>query len=205
MITEKGPTKKFELPIPPMIILAIFVSICIIALDNIGKSIGREYVRVAEQALFISDDLGRYHEEELEEIVLSQTNALTRKIEVYDAGLNPILQLSFRPGFDDVPAITRYERLRLLVERSAEGQAVVDYDGAKQAVFYQWLNNSEGNRRLVIIFSATGQFDGHNLVSLISYIGVLGVWGMVIVFYRSKDTETSSLVKILRRRWAENR
>lgn len=204
MSTEQSRPKKFEFPIPPAIILAICACICIIALDIVGKSIGREYIRLAEQSLFISDDLGRYTDERLEDIILSQTNGLTRKIEVYDAGLNVILQLSFRAGFDDIPAIVKYERLRMLVEQSAEGQTVIEYEGAKQAVFYQWLDSSEGNRRLVVIFSATGHFPSHEFVSFISYLGVVAVWGIVIAFYHNKDAQTSSIVGILRRRWSEN-
>lgn len=164
-------------------VLLVLVSLCIIFLNYKGKAIGREFVKNAQEALFLEDDSGKYNDKALEEVLVENLNTVTKRIELYDDQLEPMFQITFNSEPGD-PSVYQFARLKEIIDEDRQfknsGQAVVTIDGMIQSAYYKWLRNSENEQRLVIIYSALGRFQNYYYIDFIAWAGVVITWIIAI-------------------------
>lgn len=169
-------------PLPIEIVFALFISISFITLDRVGKNIGEEYRNNAVQSLFIQD-ISEFNQSnhELAKLLLENSNSNIKRLEIYDANISPLLALSFTKDTDKNSTMESMNDIRQYVYGNDEGQAIADTKNGQQAMYFKWILNQSGERRLIVIWSYLNKFDPHNFVTLITFFGIALTWGLVLI------------------------
>ena len=163
-------------------LIIIAIALCMIFLNTFTVNKLDELQKATNDAIFVKGDMEFGDEEQFAEEVVNYLPDTYKMIELYDENLELGFQIQFND--DQVPKadITQYPNIVSILQNNDEGQTRVDIGGVEQDVYFKWLTNN-GERRLLIVYSAIRPVSGLWIFSLVCYIVLFLVF---ILFLRLK-------------------
>ena len=163
-------------------LIIIAIALCMIFLNTFTVNKLDELQKATNDAIFVKGDMEFGDEEQFAEEVVNYLPDTYKMIELYDENLELGFQIQFND--DQIPKadITQYPNIVSILQNNDEGQTRVDIGGVEQDVYFKWLTNN-GERRLLIVYSAIRPVSGLWIFSLVCYIVLFLVF---ILFLRLK-------------------
>lgn len=171
---NKGPVLSLDT------FLVIVIALCIIFLNTFTTSKLSEMDRVNTESLFIKDDLNFVESDELREEFVKYRPGANKMIEVYNASFDLIFSLKFDDMYSLNNNIRDFPELVDLFSESKEGQTTISIGKYRQDVYFQWLENTNGEMRLVIVYNTREVVNNIWLFSFMCYIVLILVFILLI-------------------------
>ena len=175
--------KKSKSPITIEIIIVLIIAVCMIFLNFFTTSKLSELERSSNEAMFIRNDLPFMNSDEFTEEILEYKPESCKMIEMYDDQFNLLLMIQFdQDKAVDNHDITEYPDLISTLECNTEGQVNIAKmkDGYEENVYFQWINNSNGDRRLIMVYSTKLIVNNLWIFSFVCYFVILLVFILLI-------------------------
>ena len=162
-------------------IIVILIAICVMFLNSFTNNLLSELDRVGNEAMFIKDELNYKQSEELGEEIVKYRPDSCKMIEIY----NESFELIFSLQFDENHVIKNnnilsHPDLVNLFQNNAEGQTSVTIGEYDEDVYFQWIANTNGEKRLVIVYSTIENVKNIWVFSFVCYLVLILVFILLI-------------------------
>ena len=184
---------KLSINLDTLIILAIGAGILFINIFTTTKL--NEFEKARKSAIFIRDDLQMINDEDLSEEIKEYIPEAYKMIELYDEKFDLLFQIQFNdPNEDLLPnnSIQLYPTLFNTLSTNDEGQASVTMGDQEEQVYFKWVTNTYGERRLLIVYNSTKTVSGIWLFSLVCYLVLILVFVLLIRIHSKRYHEKIS-------------
>lgn len=166
-------------------VVVIIIALCLIFLNYFTVSKINELQRVNRNSIFIDDDLPLESDGELVEELKTYMKSPCKMIELYDEDMNLMFQVTFdsqgSKAVNHPNGISKNSQLSKLIGNQQEGQATIKmHDRTEQDIYYKWISNSKGERRLIIIYNEIFEVKGIWVFSFVCYIILILVFVLLI-------------------------
>ena len=153
------------------IAIVTLIALCVIFMNFFTLSKIRELEDIANDTIFIKDDLPFIESEDLGEELKEYLPIAYKMVEIYDPNYQLLFQLNMNsePKLDNVN-ILEYPNIQQMIKSSMEGQSRVLIGDSEENVYFKWIKNSEGDERLIIIYSPINKVKELWVFSLTSYL-----------------------------------
>lgn len=195
------PTKHSKISINFEMVIVIIIACCMLFLNFFTTSKLKELERSSDEAMFIRNDLPFMNCDELTEEILDYKPDACKMIELYDEQFNLMFMIQFDPEMDPgTYDIKDYPELIEMLSDREEGQVNIQEtaDNYEEDVYFQWLDNANGERRLIMIYSTKPVVENVWVFSLVCYLVLVMVFLLLIRLYlkqyhtRIKEYEATS-------------
>lgn len=196
---KKQSKHKFGIGIETILILMI--AVCILFINSYTVRKLNELENNLTTSVFIKQDLKLTNDEVIAEEIKNYIPDSCKMVELYDEQLNMLFQAHFNDPADGYVTndIRDYPKLSNLFFTKEEGQAMADINGTEESIYFKWLTNTRGERRLLIIYSAIKKVEGIWVFSLACYITLILVFILLIKVnndrYNDKIKQYHDLIK----------
>lgn len=194
---------KLSTNIDTLIILAIAAGILFLNIFTTTKL--NEFESARKSAIFIRDDIQMINNEDLSEEIKEYIPEAYKMIEVYDEKFDLLFQIQFNdPNEELLPknSIHLYPTLYNLLSNNDEGQTSVIMGDQEENVYFKWVTNSYGERRLLIVYNSANTVSGIWLFSLVCYLVLILVFILLIRMhstrYHDKINQYREMTNIIR-------
>lgn len=172
------------------IAIVTLIALCVIFMNFFTLSKIRELEDIANDTIFIKDDLPFIESEDLGEELKEYLPIAYKMVEIYDPNYQLLFQLNMNsePKLDNVN-ILEYPNIQQMIKSSMEGQSRVLIGDSEENVYFKWIKNSEGDERLIIIYSPINKVKGLWVFSLTSYLILILVFILLIRVHTNSYNE----------------
>ena len=199
----KAKQNGLSINIDTLIILAIGAGILFLNIFTTNKL--NEFEKAGRSAIFIRDDLQLIVDDELTEEIKDYIPDAYKMIELYDSNFDLLFQVQFT-GPDEVftpkNTIQAYPTFFDLLNTQEEGQTSLQMGDKEENVYFRWVTNSYGERRLLIVYNSMDTVSGIWLFSLVCYLVLILVFVLLIRQhtrrYNEKINQYREMTKMIR-------
>lgn len=172
------------------IAIVTLIALCVIFMNFFTLTKIRELEDIANDTIFIKDDLPFIESEDLGEELKEYLPIAYKMVEIYDPNYQLLFQLNMNsePKLDNVN-ILEYPNIQQMIKSSMEGQSRVLIGDSEENVYFKWIKNSEGDERLIIIYSPINKVKGLWVFSLTSYLILILVFILIIRVHTNSYNE----------------
>lgn len=162
------------------IILVILIAGCMIFLNLFTTTKLKEYEISSKSAVFVMDDVDFENEQEFAEEIMDYLPGSYKMIELYDEDLELLFQIQFNDEYIPKDDISNHPRIVALLTENEEGQTNLVMGKTEQNVYFKWLTNSRGEKRLLIVYSSIQNVENLWIFSLVCYLVIILVFVLLI-------------------------
>lgn len=177
----KGKKRGLSINLDTLIILAIGAGILFLNIFTTRKLNELEHAR--KSAIFIRDDLQFIEDDDLAEEIKDYIPDAYKMIELYDEKYDLLFQVQFsdpKEGYIPKSNIKSYPTFFELLENQEEGQTSLKMGEKEENVYFKWVSNNRGERRLLIVYNSINTVSGIWLFSLVCYLVLILVFVLLI-------------------------
>ena len=177
--------KKF--PISFELVITVIIAACMLFLNYFTTNKLTELENSSNEAMFVRSDLPFMDSDEFTEEVLKYKPGACKMIELYNEDFEMMLMIRFDQNYaaDPNDSIVNYPDLINTLQSSQEGQVKVGKvdDTHEEYILFQWLTNTEGERRLIMVYNIRPVVDNLWVFTLISCLVIVMVFVLLIRLY----------------------
>lgn len=151
-------------------LILVLIACCMFFLNSYTVTKLNEMQDARNDAVFTKGDITFEDEEQFAAEIINYLPDTYKMIELYDEKLNVGFQMQFNDGNIPKDDITKYPQLVDILMNNDEGQTRVTISDVEQDIYFKWLTTSDGERRLLMIYSAVPQISGLWVFSCVCYI-----------------------------------
>lgn len=161
-------------------IIVLLIAACMLFLNVFTSNKLVELEQAGSEALFIRQDLPYSDDEELAEEILQYHPDSCKMIEMYSENFELLFSIQFKD--ENIPKndINNYPELIELLKSSQEGETTISVNGYEEAVYFQWVTNTRGELRLIIIYSIKPVVSNIWVFHLVTYLVLILVFALLI-------------------------
>lgn len=183
-------------------VIIVLIAIGMVFLNTYTQMLFNKLVSAGHSAVFVKDDIKFNSDEEFAEQLKEYLPDAYKMIELYDENLDLLFQIQFNDSIAQKDSITKYPQIMDILISNEEGQTTIMLGDTEQNVFFNWLINNHGERRLLLVYSSIEQVEGIWIYNMISYFIILMVLILLILFrvriYRMKMKEYNDITNLLK-------
>ena len=170
---------RFKKSISIETVLVAIIACCLIFLNQFAMHKVKKVEMAVQNSVFIMDHIKFDNSEEFSEELKSYLSTSYRMVELYDENIDLLFQIQFSDEFKNKEDIKSNEKLLDIIKHNKEGQAIVNMGDVDQAVYFKWVDNNRGERRLLIMYSTKEVISNMWTLSLICYIILILVFALL--------------------------
>ena len=153
--------------------IILVIAVCMIFLNIFMENKIDELQQSAQDAVFVMEDLNYPAENALMEDIKEYIPSTYKMIEIYDENFNCLMKVQFDNKNSESHNIQDSIELMNSLRDSPEGQTTYNVGSIEQSVYFKWLTNTNGERRLMIIYSTVMDVQNLWVFSLVSYLVII--------------------------------
>lgn len=162
-------------------IIILIIAACVLFLNVFTANKIYELQRVGTEAMFIMDGLEYANSEELGSEIVKYRPDSYKMIEVYDESYELLFSLQFDQNYKVYNNdIYNHKNLLYLLENSEKGQTTISNGEYDEQVYFQWMTNNRGEKRLVIVYSTKEIVGNIWMFSFVCYIILILIFILLI-------------------------
>ena len=202
MANKNRQAKETTNTIVNMVIVAM-IAVGIILLNFVTIAKIKDYDEAIKDAMFIQDDLPVINDDTALAEVMRYQSDTYNMIEVYDEHMTLMMSVQFGDETNHFPtgSITDYPELMDWLKTNQNGKFIVDPDNdddvSKEEISFNWLTNSQGEKRLIVIYSMMPLVKDVWVISTICYAILILVLVLMLKFLLHRYSDRISMYKYL--------
>lgn len=164
-------------------ILILMIAGCILFINTFTVRKLNELELSGKSAIFINDDIPMIEDKAISEEIKDYMPSAYKMIELYDENLDLLFQAQFNDSdnsFIKNNDIRRYPAFTSLLRKKNEGQTAIMIDNKEENVYFRWVTNSRGEKRLIIVYSSILKVKGLWVFSFVCYMTLILVFILLI-------------------------
>lgn len=165
-------------------VIVLLVALSLIFLNLFTNSVISRMQEATRNAIFISDEMDVESDERVVEELRTYLPTSYKMIEVYDINMELIMQLQFGSNDESnqaAPAgINSSSQLAAILKGKDEGQTVLKIEDVEEDIYYKWITNNNGERRLIVVYSTVMEVKGIWIISMLCYAILIMVFFLLI-------------------------
>lgn len=201
MANKNRQAKETTNTIVNMVIVAM-IAVGIILLNFVTIAKIKDYDEAIKDAMFIQDDLPVINDDTALAEVMRYQSDTYNMIEVYDEHMALLMSVQFGDEANHFPTgnITDYPELMDWLKTNQNGKFIIDPDDgdvSKEEISFNWLTNSHGEKRLIVIYSMMPLVKDVWVISTICYAILILVLVLMLKFLLHRYSDRISMYKYL--------
>lgn len=201
MANKNRQAKETTNTIVNMVIVAM-IAVGIILLNFVTIAKIKDYDEAIKDAMFIQDDLPVINDDTARVEVMRYQSDTYNMIEVYDEHMTLMMSVQFGDETSHFPTgnITDYPELMDQLKTNQNGKFIIepdDDDVSKEEISFNWLTNSQGEKRLIVIYSMMPLVKDVWVISTICYAILILVLVLMLKFLLHRYSDRISMYKYL--------
>ena len=169
--------------------IILVIAACMIFLNIFMERKIDELQQSAQDAVFVREELDYQSENLLSEDIRELIPSAYKTIEIYDEDFNRLMQVCFNNQVPETQSIRESPELMRILSESNEGQTTYMVGDIEQSVYFRWLNNSNGETRLMIIYSAIQDVQNLWIFSMVSYLVIILAFVLLVILRYKAQAE----------------
>lgn len=201
MASKNRQAKETTNTIVNMVIVAM-IAVGIVLLNFVTIAKIKDYDEAIKDAMFIQDDLPVINDNSALAEVMRYQSDTYNMIEVYDEHMTLMMSVQFGDEINHFPTgnITDYPELMDQLKTNQNGKFIIepdDDDVSKEEISFNWLTNSQGQKRLIVIYSMMPLVKDVWVISTICYAILILVLVLMLKFLLHRYSDRISMYKYL--------
>lgn len=200
MANKNRQAKETTNTIVNMVIVAM-IAVGIILLNFVTIAKIKDYDEAIKDAMFIQDDLPVINDDSALAEVMRYQSDTYNMIEVYDEHMTLLMSVQFGDEINHFPTgnIIDYPELMDQLKTNQNGKFIIEPgdDVSKEEISFNWLTNSQGQKRLIVIYSMMPLVKDVWVISTICYAILIFVLVLMLKFLLHRYSDRISMYKYL--------
>lgn len=200
MANKNRQAKETTNTIVNMVIVAM-IAVGIVLLNFVTIAKIKDYDEAIKDAMFIQDDLPVINDNSALAEVMRYQSDTYNMIEVYDEHMTLLMSVQFGDEINHFPTgnITDYPELMDQLKTNQSGKFIIEPgdDVSKEEISFNWLTNSQGQKRLIVIYSMMPLVKDVWVISTICYAILILVLVLMLKFLLHRYSDRISMYKYL--------
>lgn len=200
MANKNRQAKETTNTIVNMVIVAM-IAVGIVLLNFVTIAKIKDYDEAIKDAMFIQDDLPVINDDSALAEVMRYQSDTYNMIEVYDEHMTLLMSVQFGDEINHFPTgnITDYPELMDQLKTNQSGKFIIEPgdDVSKEEISFNWLTNSQGQKRLIVIYSMMPLVKDVWVISTICYAILILVLVLMLKFLLHRYSDRISMYKYL--------